>query len=166
MAATPTLVSGSSRRPSQQADRLDEPEAPPLCPFCAIARGEDQEVEVVCEGETWIAFFPLEPATPGHTLVIPRQHIQDLWRSDDRLAAELMAAVVRVGRAIRKALSPAGMNLITSAGRVAEQTIFHLHLHLVPRWDKDGFGRIWPAEGKYEDANLDDVAKRIRHACA
>ena len=130
-----------------------------------IGRGEDRQVEVVCEDEPWVAFFPLEPATPGHTLVIPRQHVEDLWQSNSLLAAELMTAVMRVGRAIRGALSPEGMNLITSAGRAAEQTIFHLHLHLVPRWSKDGFGRIWPVEGKYEDANLEDVAQRIRRAC-
>jgi len=136
------------------------------CEFCAIARGEDHSVEVVCEGESWIAFFPLNPATPGHTLVIPRTHVADLWKVDPPLGAELMAAVIRVGRAIDAALSPEGMNLITSAGETAEQTVFHLHLHLVPRWHRDGFGRIWPVEGKYEDTDLEDVASRIREACS
>lgn len=138
---------------------------PKDCDFCAIARGDDTSVEVVCEGETWIAFFPLNPATPGHTLVIPREHVVDLWQADQALGATLMDAVIRVGRAIESSLQPDGMNLITSAGKTAEQTVFHLHLHIVPRWRKDGFGHIWPAEGKYEDANLDDVANRIREAC-
>jgi len=142
------------------------PEFDPDCEFCAIARGEDHSVELVCEGQSWVAFFPLNPATPGHTLVIPRAHIADLWKLDAPLGAELMTAVIRVGRAIEEALSPEGMNLITSAGEMAEQTVFHLHLHLVPRWHRDGFGRIWPAEGKFEDANLEDVADRIRAACA
>jgi len=62
---------------------------------------------------------------------------------------ELMSAVIKVGNAIQTALSPAGMNLISSAGRVAEQTIFHLHLHLVPRTEGDRLGPIWP-----EDAEL------------
>ena len=137
----------------------------PNCEFCAIACGEDHSVEVVCEGENWIAFFPLSPATPGHTLVIPRAHVADLWQANLPLAAELMAAVIRMGRAINQALLPEGMNLITSAGETAEQTVFHLHLHLVPRWHRDGFGRIWPVDGKYEDANFDDVADRIRAAC-
>jgi histidine triad (HIT) family protein len=77
-----------------------------------------------------------------------------------------MAAVIQVGRAIDRALKPDGMNLITSAGETAEQTVFHLHLHIVPRWKRDGFGRIWPAEGKFEDADLENVADRIREACA
>jgi histidine triad (HIT) family protein len=135
------------------------------CEFCAIARGEDRSVEVVCEEANWIAFFPLHPATPGHTLVIPRAHVADLWQVEAPLGGELMAAVIRVGRAIDAALSPEGMNLITSAGETAEQTVFHLHLHLVPRWHRDGFGRIWPVEGKYEDADMEDVASRIREAC-
>jgi histidine triad (HIT) family protein len=136
------------------------------CEFCAIVRGEDHSVEVVCEGESWMAFFPLNPATPGHTLVIPRVHVADLWKLDAPLGADLMAAVIRVGRAIEEALTPEGMNLITSAGETAEQTVFHLHLHLVPRWHRDGFGRIWPVEGKYEDADMGDVASRIREACS
>jgi len=135
------------------------------CDFCAIARGEDRSVEVVCEEESWIAFFPLDPATPGHTLVIPRKHVVDLWEVEPPLGADLMAAVIRVGRAIDASLKPEGMNLITSAGKVAEQNVFHLHFHVVPRWQRDGFGQIWPVEGKFEDADLEDVADRIREAC-
>jgi histidine triad (HIT) family protein len=144
----------------------DDWQQEPGCDFCRIARGEDQAVEVVCEGESWVAFFPLNPATPGHTLVIPKTHVADLWKVQPPLDAELMTAVIRVGRAIDAALNPEGMNLITSAGETAEQTVFHLHLHLVPRWRRDGFGRIWPREDKYEDALLGDVANRIRDACS
>jgi histidine triad (HIT) family protein len=57
------------------------------------------------------------------------------------------------------------MNLITSAGSAAEQTVFHLHLHVVPRWRRDGFGDIWPTDRSYTDPALDEVAKRIRDAC-
>lgn len=62
-------------------------------------------------------------------------------------------------------LAPEGMSFITSAGETAEQTVFHLHLHVVPTWRKDGFGRIWLLEGKFEDADLENVAERIRRAC-
>jgi diadenosine tetraphosphate (Ap4A) HIT family hydrolase len=78
----------------------------------------------------------------------------------------LMAAVIKVCHAIQVALNPKGMNLITSAGETAEQTVFHLHLHVVPRWRRDGFDRIWPPEGRFEDADLEDVATRVREACA
>ncbi len=135
------------------------------CPFCTFARGDDRSVEVVCESDAWVAFFPLDPATPGDTLVIPRQHVADLWAVDPALGSELMAGVIRVGRAIRTALAPEGLNLITSEGRVATQTVFHLHLHVVPRWKQDGFGQIWPAGKRCDDTSLERVADRIRDAC-
>lgn len=136
------------------------------CDFCAIARGDDRVVQVVCESDSWIAFFPLKPATKGHTLVIPRRHVADLWDLDWPLAADLMAAVVRVGRAVEAAVRPDGMNLISSKGTTAEQTVFHLHLHLLPRWQHDGFDHIWPTESPYQDTDLRAVAERIRAACA
>jgi histidine triad (HIT) family protein len=125
----------------------------PACVFCRIARGEEPAT-VVAEGDEWIAIFPNDPATPGHTLVVPRQHVEDLWQTPVALSRELMAACVRVGRAIQAALEPEGMNLITSAGRVAEQTVFHLHLHVVPRWSDDQFGKIWPRDETYEREDL------------
>ncbi len=136
------------------------------CVFCDIARGRDLTVDVVCEDQDWIAFFPLNPATPGHTLVIPRKHVTDLWQVEPPLSNELMTAVIRIGHAVDQALKPEGMNLITSAGQTAEQTVFHLHLHVVPRWHRDGFGSIWPVEGRFNDATLGDVANMVRAACA
>lgn len=135
------------------------------CDFCSIARGDDPSVEVVCEGETWIAFFPLKPATRGHTLVIPRLHVADLWSADTAVATDMITAVVQVGHAIQIALTPEGMNLITSSGEAAEQTVYHLHLHVVPRWREDGFGEIWPPKGELGGIDLEGVADRIREAC-
>jgi len=135
------------------------------CAFCEIARGRNQAAEVVCERKDWLAFFPLNPATPGHTLVIPRMHVTDLWQVEPSLGSELMTAIIHVGQAIELALQPEGMNLITSAGQTAEQTVFHLHLHIVPRWRRDGFGRIWPVEGRFDDAALGDIAGLVRAAC-
>ena len=132
------------------------------CDFCDIAKGDRPETELIWRAETWVAFFPLEPATPGHTLVIPRIHVTDLWSVDEQLGADLMVASIQVGRAIQLALEPDGMNMITSSGRVAEQSIFHLHLHLVPRWRNDGFGEIWPTGSRYENVDLEARAERIQ----
>lgn len=136
------------------------------CDFCAIGQGVDRSVQIVSESDSWIAFFPMKPATKGHTLVIPRRHVGDIWELDERLGSELMGAVVRVGRAVETAVNPEGMNLISSKGSAAEQTVFHLHIHLLPRWRRDGFDRIWPTESPYEDTDLRAVAERIRVACA
>jgi histidine triad (HIT) family protein len=139
------------------------------CEFCKIARGEDPSVTVVCEGADWIAFFPHSPATPGHTLVIPRVHAVDLWELEQPLSGELMTAVIRVGRAAEMVLKPEGMNLISSAGKTAEQTVFHLHLHVVPRWSEDWIGQIWPDEpdeSAIRNTDLEDLAQRISMACS
>ena len=138
---------------------------PTNCDFCSIARG-DVPAEVVCEGEHWIAFFPHHPATPGHTLVIPREHVEHLWAAGLSVGGELMQAAIQVGRAIQEALGPDGLNLISSAGAAAEQTVPHLHLHVVPRWKDDGFGSIWPPQKETPDDLVRDAANRIRAACA
>jgi histidine triad (HIT) family protein len=133
-----------------------------MCEFCRIARGEDPAAEVIAQSDDWVAFFPLNPATPGHTLVIPREHARDLWTISPARGSTLMVAVIQLGQAIERALSPEGMNLISSAGSAAEQTVFHLHLHVVPRWRSDGFGQIWPTGNRFERADLDNVGDRIR----
>jgi histidine triad (HIT) family protein len=143
---------------------MDAPRYEANCDFCWIAEGLDTTAEIVGEGESWVAFFPLHPATPGHTLIIPRTHVPDLWSVALPIGDDLIRAAIQVGNAIEVALEPEGMNLITSAGKTAEQSVFHLHLHVVPRWQKDGFGHIWPTGTTYEDTELEDVAERIRRA--
>lgn len=112
-----------------------------------------------------MAFFPPEPATVGHTLIIPRTHVTDLWGAGGAIAAAVTQAAVQVGRGIQQALAPDGMNLITSAGDAAEQTVFHLHVHVVPRWQGDEFGDIWPPKGRIGRADVDDALERVRRAC-
>ena len=136
------------------------------CDFCAIGRGQDESAEILCEGDSWVAFFPLEPATPGHTLVIPRVHVPDLWTIEPSIGSDLMLAVIRVGRAVELAMNPDGMNLITSSGSAAEQTVFHLHLHVVPRWRNDAIGKIWPPEKPMDAVVKENLADRIRDAYA
>jgi histidine triad (HIT) family protein len=132
------------------------------CPFCRIGRSSDPSVAVIAEDPQWLAFFPDAPATPGHTLVVPRRHVAHFWALDDELATALSIGCLRVGRAIRQTLDPEGMNLITSQGAAAEQTVLHVHMHLVPRWLDDDLGEIWPPKQPSDAAMLADVALRIR----
>jgi len=129
------------------------------CPFCAIARGDAEAPELIAEEPEWLAFFPPEPATLGHTLVIPREHVADVWQASEDVACQLAVAATRVGRALRAVLDPDGLNLITSAGAAAEQTVFHAHLHVVPRWRDDGFG---PTRKPSSSARAEDLAARLR----
>jgi histidine triad (HIT) family protein len=136
------------------------------CDFCLIARGEDESAEVVCAAADWVAFLPPTPATLGHTLVIPRSHVRDFLALDPALGASLMDGIVRVGLAIRTALSPDGMNLISSSGEAAQQTVFHLHFHLVPRRLGDRIGNIWPLDRPIEEEVKEGLADLIRSACS
>lgn len=115
------------------------------CPFCAIIMGEGWAREVYRDDHA-VAFFPLRPAALGHTLVVPRRHIPDIWELPEADAACLSRTVLRVAAALRTAVTPDGLNIIQSNGVAATQTVPHLHVHLVPRWAADAMGPIWPAK--------------------
>jgi histidine triad (HIT) family protein len=133
------------------------------CQFCRIVRGEEP-AQIVSSSKDVIAFLPLEPVALGHTLIVPKEHVPDLWSADSELRVSLMTAIVDVGRAIENALHPDGMNLIHSAGQAASQTVFHLHMHLVPRWLGDHIGNIWPPSKPWGEEEQNEVADRIRAA--
>lgn len=135
------------------------------CPFCPIVRGDDESARVICRTPMWIAFFPLNPATKGHTLVVPVEHVENYWQLRAELAAQLAEGALLVGRALERVVKPGGMNLITSAGQAAEQTVGHVHLHLVPRWSDDRVGPIWPPDKETPSATLDLLADGLRAAC-
>jgi histidine triad (HIT) family protein len=133
------------------------------CPFCLAGAGMSA-TPVVYEWAHVIALFPLHPAAPGHTLVVPRKHVTDLWLLDPSDAPVLTDAVLRVAKAIRQGLGPDGLNIITSVGSAASQTVMHLHIHLVPRWQGDQFGDIWPRPGPKLTPDVLDQAAQSIHA--
>jgi len=124
--------------------------ADPDCLFCKIVSGEVPATRVH-EDERTIAFMDINPATRGHVLVVPRAHASDLLAvGADDLAACARAAQV-VARRQRERLGADGVNLITSAGRAAWQTVLHLHLHVIPRYEGDPLRLPWtPAPGDRE----------------
>lgn len=134
------------------------------CSFCQIVRGL-VPAEVIYETEHTLTFFPLEPATRGHTMVIPKRHIPNFLEATPRDVPELGAAVLTVGNALQAVLQPAGMNLITSAGEAASQSVMHLHIHLVPRWFDDAVGEIWPPKVSTPNHVLENVADALREFC-
>ena len=133
------------------------------CEFCQIVRG-DRPARIVADAPDALAFFPLQPACLGHTIVSPKTHVRDLWTAGSLLDTGLMQAVIDVGHAINTVLRPDGLNLISSAGEAASQTVFHLHLHVVPRWAGDHLGTIWPPSPPLTDQAKDETAAAIRAA--
>ncbi len=138
---------------------------PADCPFCEIVQREDPDAREVYRDEHVVAFFPTEPAVLGHTMVVPREHVPDIWSLSEEKAAQLARATLRLAGAIREAVHPEGLNVIQSNGEAATQTVFHLHVHLVPRWVGDAMGPIWPEETDYGEAEKDQTLAAVREAC-
>lgn len=125
----------------------------PDCLFCKIVAGEIA-ASIIAEDERTIAFMDISPATRGHALVIPRAHARDVHEIDTAdLQAVAAAAQVVAGRAIER-LGAAGVNLLNSSGAAAWQSVFHFHMHVIPRYDDDPLRLPWvPGPG-----DMDDIA--------
>ncbi|MGW4699373.1 HIT family protein [Streptomyces sp. NPDC004285] len=131
------------------------------CEFCKIVASA-APAEILYESDSCLAFFPLNPATKGHTLVIPKIHVRDFTCATPEAFGELSSTTVEISRKLLTVYSPDGINLITSAGRAASQSIMHLHLHLVPRWNNDEVGDIWPPRRHTDRRILFDWAEEFR----
>ena len=135
------------------------------CPFCAIIAGDDLDARVIFQDRQILAFFQTDPAVLGHTMLVPRQHVPDIWALGGDLAGVLGRATVQLASAIRRAMKPHGLNVIQSNGEAATQTVMHLHVHLVPRWRTDSIGRIWPPETSFTEDQKDYACEAIRSEC-
>jgi histidine triad (HIT) family protein len=123
----------------------------PDCIFCKIVAGE-VPATVVDEDERTIAFMDINPATRGHTLVIPREHARNLLEVDDADLAATVAAARRLASRISDRLDATGVNLLNSCGSAAWQTVFHFHIHVIPRYDNDPLRLPWrPAPGDADE---------------
>jgi len=132
------------------------------CLFCGIVAGE-VPAQIVDSDEHTVAFMDINPATRGHALVVPRTHTADLSEiSDEDLERTILAARRLVGR-IDEVLEPDGFNLLNSFRPAAWQTVFHFHIHVIPRYDDDPLKLPWIPRGA-EAAEIERVAEEIRDA--
>lgn len=107
------------------------------CIFCKI---KDQEIPnyKVYEDDKVYAFLDMSQVTKGHTLIIPKKHVSDIFEYDDQLAMDLSTRIPKIARALRTAFPETeGMNIINNNGEVAYQSVFHSHVHLIPRYGKE-----------------------------
>lgn len=130
------------------------------CLFCKIAAG-DLPAEVVDSDERTVAFMDINPATPGHALVIPRAHATDLMDISDEDLAATMSAARRLARRMDETLEPDGFNILNSCRPAAWQTVFHFHIHVVPRYENDPLRLPWNP-GAADDDEIPNAARRIR----
>jgi histidine triad (HIT) family protein len=130
------------------------------CIFCKIVAGQIP-AQIVDEDEQTLAFMDIAPATRGHALVIPKQHASDLWEIDEEQFAAVARAAHRLAQRVKGRLEPDGVNLINSCRPQAWQTVFHLHVHVIPRYSGDPLQLPWvPAAG--DATEIAAVAAQLR----
>lgn len=120
------------------------------CIFCGIVAGEIP-AQIVAQDAQTLAFMDIAPATRGHVLVIPKRHAVDLWEIEESDLQAVAATARRVALRIRDQLGADGVNLINSCRPAAWQTVFHFHVHVIPRYEGDPLRLPWvPAPGDME----------------
>lgn len=134
------------------------------CIFCAIA-ARSAPAEVVEADDVALAFLDISPATRGHTLVIPRNHSENLLEISAEDLQHVATMAQSVARRMPAALGCDGVNLLNSCGPVAWQTVFHFHMHVVPRHAGDGIALSWPRKEPPAEV-LQGYAERLRAALA
>lgn len=118
------------------------------CIFCKLINGEIPSAKIY-EDEHVFAFMDIMPLTKGHILVIPKEHKESIYDLSEEQAANLFKVVPRLASALKDSYHPAGMNLLNNNGAPAGQSVFHFHLHLIPRYDEtDGFKASWRTKEK------------------
>jgi histidine triad (HIT) family protein len=133
--------------------------ADPDCIFCTILAGE-LPAKIVDEDERTVSFMDINPATRGHALVIPRVHSRDLLSIDPEDLAATAVAAKRLVVRVNERLGAAGVNVINSCGAAAWQTVFHFHLHVIPRYGGDPLQLPWvPSPG--DPAEIEAAAVQL-----
>ena len=132
------------------------------CVFCGIM-AKQIPATVVHEDADTLAFMDIGQVNPGHVLVALKAHAENLFALEEAQAAAVFRTVARVARGIRTAFAPQGLSVYQANGKPAGQTVFHFHIHLVPRHDGDGMNLTWPVKNPPRE-KLEDYAAKIRAA--
>ena len=114
----------------------------------------------VYEDDLVVAFLDISQATKGHTLVVPKAYYKDIFSVPEDLAAHVFKVAVRVANAIKVAFEPEGINILSNNGETSGQTVFHFHLHLIPRYEKDDVK--FSMKNNMSNLSLDDYKERAR----
>ena len=132
------------------------------CVFCKIVAGQIPSTRVY-EDEHTIAFMDIGHVNPGHTLVAVKKHAATVFELEETQAEAVARAVARISRALKKAFEPDGLSVYQANGKAAGQTVFHYHVHLLPRHAGDGMELTWPMKNPPRE-RLEEYAGKIRAA--
>lgn len=130
------------------------------CIFCKLANGEIP-TNALYEDDLVKVIFDLGPATRGHVLVIPKAHFDDVFSMDEATAAHVFTVAAKIAKALHEELGCDGMNILQNNGEIAGQTVFHFHMHIIPRYKDDAVSIKWPTGQLDKDfaANLTEKLK-------
>ena len=129
------------------------------CIFCKIIRGEIPSFKLY-EDDLTYAFMDINPLNDGHALVIPKYHAENIYATPDEWFGPTMSTVQRIASAVNKVVRPEGINLLQANGPGAKQSVFHLHMHVIPRYADDGAGMNWEMKHGDMDA-IGELAEQI-----
>ncbi len=126
------------------------------CVFCNIISGKWSCYKVY-ESETTLAFLDINPFSDGHTVVVPKLHVQDITEFDEELSKKFMVDLVKVAKHIKAKLKPSGINILQNNGKAAGQVVMHAHFHIIPRNENDDIMKIVNKKAKPTDEDLRKV---------
>jgi len=129
------------------------------CVFCKIAKGKVPCYKVY-EDKKIMAFFDINPIAKGHTLVIPKKHYENLFDCKDKILEKMIKISQKIAINYKEKLGCTGVNILNASGQSAEQSVFHIHFHVVPRFDDDGY-KMWPKTG-YQKEELKSLAEKLK----
>lgn len=133
------------------------------CIFCKIINGDIPSAKVF-ENEHVLAFLDISQVTKGHTLIIPKIHKENIYELTPEIAQQVFEVAPKIANALKETYHPIGMNLVNNNGEKAGQSVFHFHLHLLPRYGEgDGFGAIWKShQSEYSPEDFQKMANEIK----
>jgi len=132
------------------------------CIFCKIA-DKDADATVVYEDAHTLAFLDIHPLNPGHTLVIPKKHYENMLEMPPDEAGRVFTSVAKVMKGVEKASKADGISIGQSNGKAASQEVFHMHVHIIPRYIHEMMSGF-PNRKQTHRAELDEIGKQIKHA--
>ena len=130
------------------------------CIFCKIANGEIPAATLY-EDENFRVILDLGPASKGHALILPKSHAANIYELSDEMAAKAMILAKKMATAMTAALKCDGFNIVQNNGECAGQTVFHFHMHLIPRYKGDQVGITWPP-GELSDADKEEILLKVK----
>ena len=130
------------------------------CIFCRIANGEIPAATLY-EDENFRVILDLGPASKGHALILPKSHAANIYELSDEMAAKAMVLAKKMATAMTAALKCDGFNIVQNNGECAGQTVFHFHMHLIPRYKGDQVGITWKP-GELSDADKEEILLKVK----